>query len=398
MISPCERVQVKALLRRERQPGLFSGRYRFSPYMACGHRCIYCDGRHEKYHVDGDFDRDIVARINAPDLLEKELGKLREPGPVCISSGISDPYQPAEAELCLTRRCAEVLADHDFPVVIHTKSALALRDLDLWKKVSERSAVTLMVSLTTALEEIRQLLEPGASSVEQRLKTISEFRAAGMNAGVLAMPFIPFLTDSPEQMQKLLEKLNAAGAQFAVPGLLTLKPGRQKEHFLCEAGRLPGNLSAELAALYSGEERWGNPPRGFQKAFEEMAGEIWARQGMPDMIPHGVYRNQFTLYDHFTILLGDMIHLYRRAGTDTRRLENASRRFGEWVDGKRRHCALRRKLHYSVIDEVLREMTASGELAALLQNRKLAAFLERVALGSVFSYRTMTLLAKGEEE
>jgi len=388
-------VSVKKLLKHQRVPGLFGGRYRFSPYMACGHRCLYCDGRHEKYFVEGNFDTDIVARMNSPELLETELSSLREPGPVCISSGISDPYQPLEKELGLTRSCAEILSRQQHPVIIHTKSALALRDIDIWQRVNERSAVTLMVSLTMADDKIRECLESGASSVGERLALIKEFRLRGMNAGVLAMPFIPFLTDSRQNMEALLTLLAGAGVQFALPGLLTLKEGRQKEFFLKGLEKCFPDIVAPVADLYRAADRWGSPPRRFAADFHRTVHDLWSGFEMDGLVPHSVCKGQFTLYDHITVLLSDMISLYRSRGIAVERLREASDRYSVWVSDKRKFCSRRKSLRYSVIDDYLRAMIHSGELAELLKNEKLASFLEEIEKGAVFNYRTLEL-EKGE--
>lgn len=395
--STLQPVTVKNLLRREKVPALFGGRYRFSPYMACGHRCIYCDGRHEKYFVEGDFDRDIVARVNAPEVLERELSRLREPGPVCISSGISDPYQPAESELHLTGKCALVLAEHDHPVIIHTKSALILRDIDIWQRVNERSAVTVMVSLTMADDRVRKCLEPGASSVEERLAVLREFRNRGMNAGVLAMPFIPFLTDPERDMEALLSILAQADVQFAIPGLLTLKEGRQKDFFLASLEQCFPGLVRPLKDLYSRTDAWGSPPVSTSDEFYRRVHGLWDRFGMNELCPHGIYRDQFTLYDHFTILLGDMITLYSRRGIGVGRLRRAAKLFEAWVDGKRKFCGRRRNLSYSVIDDYLRAMVHSGELAAVLKNEKLAGFLAEIEGGCLLNYGTLEM-EKGDAQ
>jgi DNA repair photolyase len=132
-------ISVKKLVRKNKLGSPFSGLYGFSPYMACSHACRYCDGRAERYHVEGDFDHDIVIRENAAERLRAELPRLREWGPICVSSGVSDPYQPIEKEKQLTRQCAEILAESNFPVIIHTKSALALNDLDLWHKLHQKA-------------------------------------------------------------------------------------------------------------------------------------------------------------------------------------------------------------------------------------------------------------------
>lgn len=392
------RVEVRKLLKKEKHPGLFGGRYRFSPYMACGHGCIYCDGRFEKYHVQGDFDSDIVARMNAPDLLARELPRLREPGPVCISSGVSDPYQPVEKELELTRRSAEVLAGEDRPVVIHTKSSLLLRDVEIWERLDRKAPVTVMVSLTMTGEPVREWLEPGASTVERRLEMLEACSSRGMGAGVLAMPFIPFLTDGEEQMADFLGKVKSAGAQFIMPGLLTLKEGRQKGFFFSALRKARPDLVEPLLKLYSGGDRWGSPPGEYSAEFHEKVERVWGTEGVDRMIPHRLYKGQFTLYDEFSILLGDMQTLYRMQGVEVGKLRRASRRFQEWTEARRRYTARRRNLSYSMIDDYLRVMARSGELGELLKNRKLGDFLREVESGGVFDYRTLRFEGRGKND
>lgn len=389
-------VEVKKLLKKEKYPSLFGGRYRFSPYMACAHRCIYCDGRFEKYHVEGDFDRDIVARINTPDLLSKELPKLREPGPVCISSGVSDPYQPVEKKLKLTRRAAEILSESDHPVVIHTKSSLMLRDLPLWQKVNERTSVIIMVSLTMLDDEIRRCLEPGASSVNERLDLVRECTRNGIKTGILAMPFIPYLTDGSDELSSYLSEVKSSGARFAMPALLTLKEGRQKGFFFSALRKTRPELVDPLMKLYSRNDPWGNPPKGYSDEFYGRVREVWSREEMDDLIPHELYSGLFTLYDEFTILLGDMITLYRRKGIGVSRLRSGAEKFREWVSDKRRYCGRRRNLSYKVIDDYLRVMIHSGELKDLLGNGKLADFLAEVESGALLDYRTLELGRKAD--
>ncbi len=385
------RIRVKRLLKKEKQPALFGGKYRFSPYMACGHQCTYCDGRYEKYHVEGDFDRDIVVRENAPELLEQELPRLREHGPVCISSGISDPYQPAEKHLEITRQCAEILSRFDHPTIIHTKSSLVLRDIDYWEKVHRKSAFTLMISLTMTDDGIRDRLEPGASPVEDRLKAIGEFRRRGMNAGILAMPFIPFLTDSTRQIGEFLAALNSVGAQFAIPGLLTLKKGRQKDYFLKELGKMYPHLSMKMSDLYSNEDYYGNPPSGILNSFYRTVEALWSENRMSDLVPHSVYQGQFSLYDEISILLRDMKTLYRKRGINISKLKIASQKYTLWLDKRRTYYARRRNLSYSALEEEIRILALSGELERIINNRKLSEFLCRVINGEVLNYRTLKL-------
>jgi DNA repair photolyase len=392
------RVFVKKLLKKEKQPALFGGKYRFSPYMACGHRCTYCDGRYEKYHVEGDFDRDVVARENTPELLEQEIQKLREPGPICISSGISDPYQPLEEQLQLTGKCAEILSRYEHPVIIHTKSALVLRDIDHWEKVHRKSSFTLMVSLTMTDDAIRSRLEPGASSVKDRLEALCEFSRRGMHTGILAMPFIPFLTDSVEQISELLNAVKLSGVQFAIPGILTLKTGRQKDFFLTFLNRQYPLLYEEIANLYSGEDLYGNPSPKYLESFFESSAAVWAGHGMDDLVPHRVFQGQFSLYDEFTVLLRDMITLYRRKGIDVARLKAGARKYSEWLLPRLTYYARKRSLNYRAINDELTAMAGSGALVQVIGNEKLAAFLADVASGAVLNYQTLELMGKQPEK
>ena len=359
--------------------------------MACGHSCIYCDGRYEKYHVEGDFNSDIVVRENAPELLEKEIVKLREPGPICLSSGISDAYQPVETELTLTRKCAEILSRHEHPVLIHTKSALVLRDIDYWEEVHNKSAFTLMISLTMSSDSIRCKLEPGASGVTEKLEVIKKFRNRGMNAGILAMPFIPFVTDSREQINSFLKLIKLYDAQFAMPGLLTLKQGRQKDYFLEAFKKMYSTDYDRLKNLYSNNDYYGNPPSEYLNSFYRIVNNLWTVNEMDDLVPHFVYKNQFALYDEIFILLKDMITLYRRAGTNTFRLKSAYSKYSEWLRERRTYYARRRNLDYRQLEEEVRNLIIGGGMEQMLGNIKLATFLEKIISGLVFNYKQLNL-------
>src|SRR5512135_2361489 len=105
---------------------------RFSPYRACEHACKYCDGRAEKYYVEGDFECDVVVRRNVPERLTQELEKLREPTIVSIGSGVSDPYQPVERSEMLMARSGAILESMSIPATVLTKSSLPMRDIDIW--------------------------------------------------------------------------------------------------------------------------------------------------------------------------------------------------------------------------------------------------------------------------
>jgi hypothetical protein len=301
-----------------------------------------------------------------------------------------------EEKLNLTGRAAEILARGSRPVVIHTKSSLLLRDIETWAKLNRTAPVTVMVSLTMNTDGIREWLEPGASTVEERLNLLRECTSRGISTGVLAMPFIPFLTDGADDLSGFIQTIRGTGASFAMPGLLTLKEGRQKGFFFSALRKAMPDLVEPLLKLYSTSGPWGEPPAEYSREFWKRARKAWGEEAMDSLIPHRLYAGQFTLYDQFTILLDDMETLYRARGTGVKKLRRAAERFRGWVGTKRSFIARRRNLSYSMIDDYLRVMTRSGELAELLGNERLAKFLAEVESGAVLDYRTLELRRKVE--
>lgn len=262
---------VRQILKRANLSGSFVvGKYRFSPYMACEHGCAYCDGRAERYYVEGSFDRDIVVRENAPERLAEELAKQRERGFVSLGSGVSDVYQPVEEELELTRRCLEVLAAHPFPVTVMAKSHLALRDLNLLRTLASGPGCMVIVSLTFADDSLRAGFQPGASSVEDRIELLRACSSAGCHIGVLAMPLLPRISDTDEQVEALFEQLLPLSPDFVMPAGLTLRPGAQKEFFF-DTQALDGGRRRYIRWL--GErKRWYNRHRSM--SYEELDAEL----------------------------------------------------------------------------------------------------------------------------
>ncbi len=402
---------VKRLLRKGKYPTPFGGKYMFSPYMACGHACRYCDGRAERYHVEGDFDLDITVRRNTPDLLAKELPRLRERGPICISSGISDPYQPIEQDEKLMRRCAEILVEFDFPVTIHTKSSLVLRDLDLWQRLHKKSAVHLMVSLTFTDDKLRRTYEPGASSVEERLAALTAFHEAGLFTGVLAMPFIPFISDSEDQISRLLEALANIGVDFVMPAGLTLRPGRQKEMFLSTVKESAPHLSDQITGLYDNTNPHGSPCHTYRNKLSQRISALTEANALPEHIPHYTYQNQFAAYDEIRILMSHLKSLYRARGINTARLARAEKLYNEWLMPRKTYYARRRNLSYRSLEAEVIAMVSSGHPTGnsealitselydpgdVIQNRKLAAFFASVFCdGLTFDYLDLSLKKNG---
>ena len=189
--------------------------YSLNPYQGCEHGCSYCFARptHEfwGYSAGTDFERKIMVKNNAPELLEKFFQKRNYVPKVLTFSGNTDCYQPAEREFEITRKLLKLCLDYRHPVSILTKNALVLRDLDILKPLSEQNLVSVSFSIPTINEEIRRKMEPRTSSVKNKLKAIEILSEHQIPVGVMVAPVIPGLTS--DESLTILKTVSEAGAQ-----------------------------------------------------------------------------------------------------------------------------------------------------------------------------------------
>ncbi len=203
-----------------------------NPYRGCEHGCVYCFARpthaYLGYSPGLDFETKLIYKPEVADLLEKELRKPGYQAKTLALGSNTDPYQPVERTLQLTRSVLEVLDKYNHPVGIVTKSAGVLRDLDILSSMAKRNLVRVYISLTTLDAGLSRAMEPRAATPARRLHTIAELTRAGVSAGVLTAPMIPGLNDM--ELEKLLEAASRAGARHAGYVLLRL-PHEIKEMF-----------------------------------------------------------------------------------------------------------------------------------------------------------------------
>jgi len=188
-----------------------------NPYRGCEHGCIYCYARptHEYLGMSAglDFESKIMVKMDAPELLRAELESPRWQPQTLVMSGVTDPYQPVERKLRITRGCLGVLAKFRHPLAIITKNRLVTRDIDLLRNLAERNASAVNVSVTSLDPNLQRVLEPRTSSPSARLDAIRQLRSAGIPVGVMVAPIIPGLNE--HEVPGILDACAKAGAQFA---------------------------------------------------------------------------------------------------------------------------------------------------------------------------------------
>jgi DNA repair photolyase len=210
------RDETKSVITRNNSPDV-GFETSLNPYRGCEHGCIYCYARptHEYlgFSAGLDFESKIMVKTNAPELLRAELESPRWQPQTLVMSGVTDPYQPIEGKLCITRGCLEVLAEFRNPVAIITKNRLVARDIDLLRELAAHNAAAVNISVTSLDPKLQRLLEPRTSSPQARLETIQQLRKAGIPTGAMVAPIIPGLTD--HEVPNILDACAKAGAQFA---------------------------------------------------------------------------------------------------------------------------------------------------------------------------------------
>jgi DNA repair photolyase len=279
---------VKSILNRcdsERVPFEWT----INPYRGCEFGCKYCYARytHEYMELDGgEFEKKIYVKQNAAALLAQDVarkysyekaGAEREGVPEHIAIGTAtDPYQPAEREYGVTRACLEELAKREgLSISVITKSNQILRDVDVLKRIAERSELSLNITVTTLRTRLARLLEPRAPRPDLRLAAVRGLREAGLRVGVSASPLIPGITDRDGDLEEVAAAAKEAGAEWFFSNALFLMPASAKQFLPFVREKFP-----RLAKQY---EQWyaknGYAPEEYRKKMSERVARLKVRYG-----------------------------------------------------------------------------------------------------------------------
>lgn len=251
-----------------------------NPYRGCSHACVYCFARKTHSYLDLDtgtgFDSQIVVKVNAPELLRRELGAARWGGAHIAMGTNVDCYQRAEGRYRLMPGIIEALGERANPFSILTKGTLILRDLPLLRRAAAVADVGISVSVGFTDAGLWRTVEPGTPSPAARLAAIRALTDAGIECGVLMAPVIPFLGDSPEQLRATVRAIAASGATSVTPLVLHLRPGA-REWFTAWLRRHHPRLVERYARMYAGGSY---APTWYQRRITRQVHELAAEFGI----------------------------------------------------------------------------------------------------------------------
>lgn len=262
-------------------------KYTINPYNGCEHDCIYCDARSQRYHLHEEFDDLIYVKEGAAEQLDLRISRARTMAPDVVAlGGTCDAYQQAEKEYKVTLSLLEVLLKHGFPVEVSTKSDLVLRDAPLLGRIARKAGwCTVMFTITTLDDEVAALLEGGAPGPAKRLAAMKRIKEAHpqIQVGTNFMPVVPFLEDSPENIDGVIRASKEAGADFVLFGAGMTMRDKQRDYFLEKVARHDTSLVPSFHELYKAQvDRKGTmyPSREWSAKVQAMGNASLERHGM----------------------------------------------------------------------------------------------------------------------
>ncbi|MFI6560254.1 Rv2578c family radical SAM protein [Streptomyces sp. NPDC050534] len=284
-------VRARSIINRVPGASRMPFEWTVNPYRGCSHACVYCFARKTHTYLDLDsgldFDSQIVVKVNAPELLRRQLGSRRWPGEHIAMGTNVDCYQRAEGRYRLMPGILSALRDHANPFSILTKGTLILRDLDLLAQSAQVTDVGISVSVGFTDPELWRTVEPGTPAPERRLDVVRTLAEHGLDCGVLMAPVLPFLSDGPAQLRATVRAIAASGATSVTPLVLHLRPGA-REWFMTWLAQHHPHLVRRYERLYADgpyAPKWYQ--RRITRQVHELAQEYGigpARPGMPRRI------------------------------------------------------------------------------------------------------------------
>jgi DNA repair photolyase len=283
-------VHAKSIINQVPAASRMPFRWTINPYRGCSHSCTYCFARNTHTYLDmdagQDFNSKIVVKVNAPELARKELASPKWLGEHVAMGTNVDCYQRAEGRYRLMPGILAALRDAANPFSILTKGTLILRDLDLLEQAAEVTDVGLNVSVGFVDKELSRSVEPGTPSPERRLGVCAALAGRGLRCGVLMGPVLPFLSDSPAQLEATVRLIAQARAASVTPIVLHLRPGAREWYLRWLAGNFPDLVPAYRRLYRDG----AYAPKSYQQQIADQVRDLARRYHVGQSSPAAARR------------------------------------------------------------------------------------------------------------
>jgi DNA repair photolyase len=315
-------ITAKSILRKHKKiDSWFISRYGMNLYRGCTHNCVYCDGRSERYYVDGEFGKDIAVKINAIEILRKELSSGRRSaahknGFLMVGGGVGDSYQSVEKKYQLTRKTLYLLHDLKQPVHLLTKSTLIERDMEIIQKINQKSRAMVSMSFSSMDDKMSSFFEPGVPSPQARMELLGRFKKKGIPCGVFLLPVIPFISDTREMMGKIVSKAKQLGLDFVIFGGMTLKTGRQREYFVQRLKRYKPELVDKYSDIYR-QGKWGEATPEYYRSIYQTFDDIVKKHKIPQRIPYFLFKDLLDENDLAVVTLEHLNYYWQLQGKES---------------------------------------------------------------------------------
>jgi DNA repair photolyase len=277
-------IPAKTIISKKKDSTWFGQDYNMNLYKGCCHGCIYCDSRSDCYQIS-DFDQ-VRAKEDAITILQQELRKKMKTG-VIGTGAMSDPYNPFEAKYELTRKALNYIDHYQFGISIATKSDLIARDIDLLTRIKSHSPVICKLTITSIEDTMSQLIEPHVCPTSNRLQAIRKLSEAGIFTGILLMPILPYVNDTPDNILGIVHAAHENGAKFIYPWFgVSLRTGQREYYFQKLKELFPKQSLSSLYQKNYGSSYSCNSPkaRELQQLFLKECQQLGLLYRMEDII------------------------------------------------------------------------------------------------------------------
>lgn len=295
-----EYIPAKTIITKNKPTSFwFDCDYNMNIYKGCCHGCIYCDSRSECYRID-NFDR-VRAKENCLQIIRDELRRKVKTGVVSMGA-MSDPYNPHEKELQLTRHALELINAYEFGTAIATKSNLITRDIDILKDIKFHSPVLAKLTITCADDNLSKKIERNVCTSSQRFEAIEKLSSAGIFSGVLLMPILPFVNDTIENITTIVKRAKECGAKFVYADFGVTLRQNQREYYYDRLKEIfpDENLVPKYVQKYGNNYQCGSPRykelwKGFSQQCENL-GIAYRMKDINTLYRRGYQSNQLSFF------------------------------------------------------------------------------------------------------